>query len=104
MSRVNLYCCGGASANIGKHFVKYRGKKDPGFSELSPYFIDASRSNLSEHVPDDIIYLVDGLDGSGKRRDSNYAVLAEKAKEILHRFKPADLNIILHSAGGGQSF
>lgn len=101
MSKVNLYCAGGASANIGKHFVKYRNKKDPGFSELSTYFIDASRSNLDEHIPDEVIYLVDGLDGSGKRRDSNYAVLAERSKEILHRFKPGDLNIVLHSAGGG---
>ena len=101
MSKVNLYCAGGASANIGKHFVKYRGKKDAGFSELSTFFIDSSRSNLDEHIPDDAIYLVDGLDGSGKRRDSNYPILAEKAKEILHKFKPADLNIVLHSAGGG---
>lgn len=101
MSKINLYCCGGASANIGKHFVKYHGRKDAGFSELATFFIDVSRSNLSDQIPDDIVYLVDGLDGSGKRRDSNYAILAERSKEILHRFKPTDLNIVLHSASGG---
>jgi len=101
-NKLNIYCCGGAGSNIGLNFIKYNNRKDPGFAELQTYFIDASRSNISSVIPDEYVYLVDGLDGSGKRRDSNYASLSECSKEILHTFKPADVNIVLHSASGGS--
>lgn len=102
MAKVNVYCAGGAASNIGRHFIKFSGRQDAGFAELNTFFIDASRSNIGNDIADDVVYLVDGLDGSGKRRDSNYAALAERSKEILHRFKPASLNIVIHSASGGK--
>jgi len=101
MAKMNIYAVGGAGSNIAKNLIKYTGKQDHGFAELSAFFIDASRSNLTKEIPDDNIYLVDGLDGSGKRRDSNYESLAECSKEILHQFKPTDMNVVLHSASGG---
>lgn len=101
MSTLNLYCMGGCGVNIGLNFLKYAGRSDPGFAEINPYFIDASRSNVGKDIPDDMMYLVDGLDGSGKRRDSNYAALSECSREILHKFKPSDINVVLHGTGGG---
>lgn len=103
MSKVNIYCSGGAASNIGKHFIKYSNQKSSGFAELNTFFIDASRSNIGNDIPEEITYIVDGLDGSGKRRDSNYKPLVECHKEILHKFRPADLNIVLHSASGGKA-
>lgn len=100
-AKMNLYCVGGAAFNIGSQFAKYAGRNDPGFAELSAFYIDASKSNIGSSIPDEFIYLVDGLDGSGKRRDSNYVPLSECSKEVLHQFKPTDVNVVLHSASGG---
>lgn len=100
--KINLYGIGGAGSNVVSHFTKYAGEKLVGYAELETYFVDTSRSNLSDKIPSEKVYLVDGLDGSGKKRDSNYTVLAERAKEILQQFKPTDINIIVHSASGGK--
>ena len=103
MSNVaNIYNCGGAGLNIGNHFVKYNNKKDPGFAEIKTFFIDTSKSNIAPSIPAEQVYLVDGLDGSGKKRDTNYTALSECSKEILHQFKPADVNIVIHSTSGGS--
>lgn len=101
MTKLNLYCSGGMALNVGAHFAKYTAKQSPGFAEISTYFIDTSKSNLGAGIPEENIYLVDGLDGSGKVRASNYTALAECSKEILHKFKPADVNVVLSSASGG---
>ena len=93
--KMKIYACGGAATNLASHFVKYIGKQEPGFAELDVVFIDTSKSNINSSIPNDKIYLVDGLDGSGKKRDSNYAVLSERGKEILHMHKPEDVNIVL---------
>lgn len=98
---IAVYGAGGFGINIASQFQRFAGKKDPGFAKIKPYFIDTSKSNLLETVPDNT-YLVEGLDGSGKLRNSNYAIIAEKSKEILHRFKPCSVNIVIHSGGGGK--
>ena len=100
--KMNLFALGGAGINIAEHFVKYANKQEPGFAEINPVFVDTSRSNLTANIPESMIYLVDGLDGSGKKRDTNYTVLSESSKDILHKFKPADINIVLHSGSGGK--
>lgn len=102
MSQMNLFLLGGAGANIGKQFVQQNGKKEEGFAHITTYFVDTSRSNLSKDIPEDNIYLFDGLDGSGKKRDSNYKSISESTHDILHRFKPADINVVVGSCGGGK--
>ncbi len=99
---MNIYGCGGAGINIASKYVPHTGMKNPGFTTMVPYFIDTSRSNIKDGVKDESIYLMDGLDGSGKKRDSNYTAIKERSKEILHKFKPADINIVIHSASGGS--
>lgn len=98
---IAVYGAGGFGINIANQFQRFVGRKDPGFAKIVPYFIDTSKSNLLESVPENT-YLVEGLDGSGKLRNSNYAIIAEKSKEILHKFRPADVNIVVHSGGGGS--
>jgi hypothetical protein len=102
MSKLNLYACGGAGVNIGMNFLKYMGKTAEGFAEIKPIFIDTSKSNTHSSISIENLYLLDGLDGSGKKRDSNYEAISECSKEILHQFKPADVNVIVHSASGGK--
>jgi hypothetical protein len=98
---IAIYGAGGFGINITQQFQRFAGQKDPGFAKITPYFIDTSKSNMLDEVPENT-YLFDGLDGSGKLRSSNYAVISERCKEILHKFKPADVNIVVHSAAGGS--
>lgn len=97
-----IYGCGGMGANQTASFLKHAGKFESGFGQISPFFLDTSNSNLRVlNVPEDHVYLIEGVDGSGKKRDSNYRAISERSKEMLHRFKPGDLNIVIHSASGG---
>lgn len=104
MNTLNIYACGGAGVNIGSIFssFQHREVKSEMFANINVYFIDTSKSNLNRNINKDNVYLVEGLDGSGKKRDSNYHVLSECSKEIIHQFKPGDFNIVLHSASGGS--
>lgn len=102
MSKMNLFLLGGAGANIGNQFLKQNGRKEEGYTDIVTYFVDTSRSNLSKDIPEENIYLFEGLDGSGKKRDSNYKTISESTQDILHRFKPADINVVVCSCGGGS--
>jgi hypothetical protein len=101
MNQLNLYCCGGAAINIGKYFLKYVGSSTDGYAKLHTCFIDTSKSNLSHDIPDELIYVLDKVDGSGKYRASNYEQLAKVSDDILDVFKPSRFNVVIHSASGG---
>lgn len=102
MSRLCLYGAGGAGINLVANFLKHNGKKESGFADIQTFFLDTSSSNLLSKEPEDHVYIIDGVDGSGKKRDSNYRIIAERSNEMLHRFKPGDINIVIHSASGGS--
>lgn len=100
---LSLYACGGCGVNVVTAFTKFAGKFEHGFAQINPFFLDTSRSNLRNlDVPEDHVYVIDNVDGSGKKRDANYRVISESSKEMLHRFKPSDINIVVHSASGGS--
>lgn len=100
---IRLYATGGTGINIGKDF--YQLETLAGFSDIKTCFIDTSLSNirgkLTNNIKEEDIFIFDGLDGSGKLRASNFSTIAEKAKQILHKFKPEDVNIVICSASGG---
>ena len=105
---VKVYACGGASINIMKqlYYPSKNNIKDNGFAKLEIVFADTSRSNIPKDVIEEDFYLVQGMgdvkiDGSGKVRETNYKAVSMAIPEILHRFKPAELNIVIHSASGG---
>ena len=102
MRKMKIFAMGGAGGNVAARFLKFQSKANHGFSEIECVFVDTSKSNLSPNIPASQIYLVDNLDGSGKLRASNYQVLNECSKDILLQHKPADLNVILSSGGGGS--
>lgn len=99
---IALFACGGCGLNLVNPIEKLTANSTPGFADIAPVYIDTSRSNLAGIKDNDNLYLVEGLDGSGKKRDSNYAAISDSVKEILHRHKPSDLNIVVHSASGGS--
>lgn len=102
MPKMNIYACGGAATNIVSQVLKFAGKKSPGFAEINPIFLDTSSSNVNPLIPKDRTYLIEGLDGSGKLRKANYDKISECSKEMLHMFKPGDVNLVIHSASGGS--
>lgn len=102
---VRLYACGGGGTNIAFNLERHRGKPDVGFADLDICYLDTSTSNLAsrrELVPANAVYLVDGLDGSGGFRAENSEEISQRVRDMLQRFKPADLNIILSTGGGGS--
>jgi hypothetical protein len=102
---MNVYAAGGAGINIISMLMKHEDKPSDGFAVFKPIFLDTSASNFKRaglDINDEKVYLIEDRDGSGKKRDSNANAIAERSKEILHRFKPGDLNVIVHSASGGS--
>jgi len=100
---LRIYALGGLGINIGSQLLKFVGKEHKGYAKLEICFVDTSGSNLiDKDIDDDLVYLLDGVDGSGKKRSQNYAAMVDITNEILHRFKPGDVNIVLHSASGGS--
>lgn len=106
--RVQLYACGGGGINIGSKVDALVRKPDEVFAEFNTAFIDTSKSNLHAGVPEEKIYLIKGLktddekDGSGQIRATNYEDIDAQTRDILQKFKPSDLNIVLSTGGGGS--
>ncbi len=97
---VTVYGCGGAGINIGSSFPEL---KSEGFADVKVAYVDTSRSNLiAKNIAEDSLFLFEGIDGSGKVRAQNYEDISKNTLAILQRFKPTDLNVVVHSASGGS--
>jgi len=80
---------------------QFRGVKEPGMGVLDQVYIDTSHSNAKGVNPDHS-YFFDDMDGSGKVRKENHEEIAARTREILLKFPPQDLNIVLNSGSGGS--
>lgn len=101
MKQIRIFGCGGAGINLAAHFIG-KGRED-GCAELLPALVDTSESNLrGRKLNDAALYLVQGLDGSGKIRAENHAEIARNVKQILMQIEPLDLNVVIFSASGGS--
>ena len=107
---LRIYGCGGTGINILKEIMTKNESETNGFSEIKPVFLDTSESNIDHSVmTDDNTYFYDSndtqgnkLDGSGMDRSANHAVIAARPVEILHKFKPGNINVVIHSTSGGS--
>lgn len=100
---ISIYACGGTGTANAARFEQYRDKGPmPGFARVIPYYIDTSMSDINEYLPRDFLHIFEGVDGSGKLRKENNEVIKQEINNILHRFRPADLSIIISSASGGS--
>jgi hypothetical protein len=106
--RVRLYACGGGGINVGHKIDHLSQTSLDSFASLDVVYLDTSKSNLHHDIAEDSVYLIknpnaDGdKDGSGQERRTNYEDIAAQTRGILQRFKPADLNIVLSTGGGGS--
>lgn len=103
-TKLRVFACGGFGVNIASELGQFEGKVNKGYADMDICYIDTSRSNMlgKKLLNEEKLYILEGIDGSGKKRDQNYGVLSESAKDILHQYKPSSINIVLHSASGGS--
>lgn len=102
MNKINVYACGGAGINIASWFESSRGRSETGLAQVNPIYIDTSRSNLKPELDEGSIYIIDGLDGSGKVRSENFEKISESVLDILLKHPAGDLNVVLSSGSGGS--
>lgn len=99
---MTLYGAGGCGINLVSRFNQFKSPDSSNFAPIRAVFMDTSQSNVLPILDRESLYLFEGLDGSGKKRDTNYQTISERSKELLHRFKPSDVNVVVHSASGGS--
>lgn len=98
---LRVYGCGGCGTEIAKFFQN----ADPqeGLAHIEVCYVDTSRSNLGDEIPDDQFVMVnDDKDGSGKIRRANASDISSIVATIPTRFKPADINVVVFSGAGGS--
>lgn len=100
---ITLYGCGGCGINVVKHIMETCEPSSKFFASLNPVYIDTSHSNVdgvSENTY--IIPARNGEEGSGKVRKENAGSITERALQMLEKFQPGDLSIVISSASGGS--
>lgn len=98
--RMRVYCCGGAGVNQGKVLLTQPDAE--GFASLDVAMVDTSRSNMLSGVPDEVVYILPNVDGSGKKRSENHQEIANTVKDVLVKQKPTDFNVVIFSTAGGS--
>lgn len=98
--KIRIYGCGGMGTNASKYFAKTNGA--PYIAEVTPCFIDTSRSNLDESISDSDVFILENVDGSGKVRSENHKEISAVVKKIVHTFSPLDMNVVVFSGSGGS--
>ena len=99
---ISIYACGGAGINIATQALKIPSGAT-GFPDIEITLVDTSDSNIDkESIKDKNIYLIPGLDGSGKDRRFGYENAAPHIVPILRNYKPKDFSIIIFSLSGGS--
>ena len=105
--KVRIYGAGGCGTNIVLSLIKQLGSHET--DEIQLCCIDTGianvhRSGLEVSKFMEVITDEDGniLHGSGSIRASNYAHIKAKMPNVIHRFAPSDLNIIICSGAGGS--
>lgn len=101
--KVSIYSCGGAGIEIGrllKASIARSGQRDQ-LALHDIYFIDSSDSNAQSGSPE-TTYLIPGMDGAGKDREIIKKIAMREAPNILQRFPPSDINIMISSSSGAS--
>ena len=98
---VRIYGAGGCGINIASVIGDRPATGSTAATEC--VYVDTSKSNLSK-VKDDkaAVFLLEGVDGSGKVRKENYNEISDKVGELLLAHGPLDLNLVVFSCSGGS--
>lgn len=100
--KMRIYGAGGFGINIASLFDRSPDNQEPGYATAHPVYVDTSRSNLKADLNDEHIFILDGVDGSGKIRRENHAQIGKSIKNLLQAHKPENFNVVIFSASGGS--
>lgn len=95
---MRIYGCGGGGVNIGKEYLEEGHSSD--VANIDVCFVDTSDSNLEDRLIDKT-WLFDGLDGSGAIRQENADAIAKAVPDIIRKFPPAEMNVVVFTLAGG---
>ncbi len=105
VGQLRVYACGGTGINIAKKISDY---PIDGFAVVNRCFIDTSRTNMDEHTPADLAFVVPRSsdashrsEGSGKNRSTNEQAIYDSIPAIMSKFPPQDVNVVVFSGSGG---
>lgn len=98
--KVRIYGCGGCGLNLASNFVSLQSSEH--YADVSTTFIDTSRSNLNDSIPDESIFIIPDVDGSGKIRAENSTAIQQQIKPLLLKHAPETFNIVMFSGAGGS--
>ncbi|MCK9234834.1 MAG: hypothetical protein M0R77_00800 [Gammaproteobacteria bacterium] len=111
---IRVYACGGAGINLGRmvETISEKSKDNLNFAQIDITYVDTSLAN-AKGLPKDCFYHIqpsythisdreDTLDGSGQKRDENAESVKQAIPDLLLKHPPKDINILIHSGGGGS--
>jgi hypothetical protein len=103
IKRIGIYGCGGAGTNLLAMTEKKIATENLTgvYSPYVPVYIDSSESNFDELPAGAETYRIEGMNGAGKHRDEMLEPARREAANILFKYPPQDVNILVSSAGGG---
>lgn len=110
-NHIQVYALGGTGAVYATPLYKMNSSatKDPVAPEIKVSFIDAGAGSY-DNVREQDHYCIKKFDeqgklvktnGSGQWRSANYEAAVASINEIMYKFPPGALNIVVHSGGGG---
>lgn len=99
---MRIYGCGGAGINIASFYDKPGESTQPFTSNFDVAMIDTSRSNLNDTIPDEHIAILPNMDGSGKIRAENAAAISDNIRQLIAKYPPRDMSVVVFSASGGS--
>ncbi|MNO19229.1 cell division protein FtsZ [compost metagenome] len=95
---MKIWGCGGGGVNIAKEYLEEGHSSD--IANIDVCFIDTSDSNLEDRLVDKT-WLFEGLDGSGAIRQENADAIAKAVPDIVRKFQPAEMNVVVFTLAGG---
>ena len=105
-NRVTVYAVGGCGINIVMPLMQVAAKDVKGYADLTFGMIDTSHSNLPDAGFESSFIHIGSrhnlVDGSGKIRATNVEHARQAVTDIVSRWEPGDLSIVVHSGSGGS--
>lgn len=97
---IAIYGVGGAGINIVAPYLNIADNDNS--ATIKPMLIDTSTSNVGHIKNSDSMYLVEGVDGSGKIRKENHLIIDRSISQALIELEPETFNVVVFSAAGGS--
>lgn len=102
--KMRIYACGGAGVSatclLDKPVINSGNNTD--YASIGITYVDTSRSDFIGRNIKDNIFVIPGLDGQGQKRGEDLSLISSYVPTILFEHEPSEVNLVIHSAGGGS--